>query len=92
MPEREVFTVILPVYQSAFFNGLKKVQTQENFKILDLYLRATTWFFFIMSERKILRFSGMASLQCHAIKNKNRNHSRNWDMKDYWYTNNLAKI
>lgn len=52
MSEREVFTVILPVYQSAFFNGLKKVQTQENFKILDLYLRATTWFFFIMSERE----------------------------------------
>ena len=52
MPEREVFTVILPVYQSAFFNGLKKVQTQENFKILDLYLRATTWFFVIMSERE----------------------------------------
>ena len=38
----------------------------------------------------------MAGLQCHAIKNKKRNHSINQvnklDMKDDCYINNLAKI
>ena len=37
----------------------------------------------------------MAGLNCDAIKNKNRNRSINefsWDMKDDWYTKNLAKI
>ena len=45
-------------------------------------------------ESKLERLN-MAGLQCHAIKNKNRNHSIDYlsqEMKDDWYINKLSKF